>query len=407
LPAEAHNTRPASNPGGPHEVAARRRPWWRGAVAGCLYHSGALRILETISRGYEIAPGNGRRLPHVRRSAHPRFAILCYHRIGTGGIPLFNGLPAEIFEAQMKFLRRRYRIISLDELCREMEQPIGKGHAIAVTFDDGYRDLYAHALPALRKYQIPATIFLPVTSIETGQVPWYDRIFLALKVFPKDKLEISLDRPRSFELSSLEARIEAASVIVQYLRTLPDERRKERCADLERQVVLPREELADRMLTWDQIRSMCAAGVTFGSHTMTHPVVSRLTAPQIESELRQSKAVMEERLGTPVRHFAFPFGQLQDCGTEALPILERCGYASAATTVAGINVPGESLFGLRRVQIGEEHSLAMFAFQLNRLLFSAASGDSAAASSVCSPSRSQARCDSGPAAQWRKRCGTS
>jgi len=361
------------------------RPIWREAVARGLYQSGALRILEKISYYYEIAPGNSRRLPLPHRVKHSKFAILCYHRIGAGGIPLFSELPSEVFEAEMRFLRNHYKLVSLDELCEGMEKPTRNERAVAVTFDDGYRDLYTHALPTLLKYQIPATIFLPVFSIETGQVPWYDRIFLTLKVLPKDVLETVLERPRRFRLVSSNARLNVATEIIQYLRTLPDARRKELCENLEKQVTLPSEELRDRMLTWDQIRAMCRAGITFGSHTMTHPVVSQLTRDQLESEISESKRLLEQRIMGPAPHFAFPFGKPTDCGRAAPPVLARSGYRSAATTIEGTNAPGDSLYELRRTQIGSERSISMFAFKLNQLFLSPGGENSATASVVSSP----------------------
>lgn len=357
----------------------RTRPQWRDLAADGLFHTGALRMLRAVSRRYELRLGDSGGLRLTRRAAHPKFVVLCYHRVGIGGIPLFSELPPGVFEAQMRYVRERYRILSLDELCHEMEKPSRKEDAVAVTFDDGYRDLYPHALPVLRKYRIPATIYLPVDSIETGQVPWYDRIFLALRVFPKDNFEIALDRPRSFRLGFFQSRLNAAAEIIGYLRTLPDERRREFCDALEAQVKLPQDELKDRMLTWDQIRSMGHGGITFGSHTMTHPAISRLTKTQLDRELGDSKKVLEERIRKPAVHFAFPFGKPADNGTAALPLLAQHGYRTATTTVEGANEPGDSVYELRRTQIVNERSLSMFAFKLNQLFLSAADRSSARA----------------------------
>lgn len=388
--AEIQTTDPSTRQRSADSDEASHRPRWRDAVAAGLFHTGALRILQTLARYYEFQGSNRRRLPLSRRAGHTKFVVLCYHRIGTNGIPLFSELPPRIFEAQMRYVRRRYRVLSLDDLCGEIEKPSRKEDAVAVTFDDGYRDLYSHALPVLRKYQIPATIFLPVASIETGQVPWYDRIFLALKVFPKDELKIDLDRPRSFRLVSLRARLATAAEIIQYLRTLPDDRRKEYCTALEEQIILPQDELTDRMLTWDHIRTMHREGTTFGSHTMTHPVVSQLTESQLDSELGESKRTLEHRIGSPAMHFAYPFGKPADCGTAALPFLVRYGYRSAATTVEGVNEPGDNCYELRRSQVGNERSLSMFAFKLNQLFLSSVTEDStttcpAVAPVLCEP----------------------
>jgi peptidoglycan/xylan/chitin deacetylase (PgdA/CDA1 family) len=350
------------------EVAGR--PRWRDAVAAGLFYSGALRIVQAIARNYELKRDARSKFSLTRRKAHPKFVVLCYHRIGIGGIPLFSELSPPLFEAQIRYVSNRYRVLSLDDLCAEMERPSGKDDGVTVTFDDGYRDLYTHALPVLRKYRIPATIYLPLTSIETGEVPWYDRIFLALKVWSKDELEIVLDRPRTFLLGSLQSRIRAAAEIIQHLRTLPDDTRKEYCQLLEERTVLPQNELEDRMLTWEQIRAMRHEGISFGSHTMTHPVVSRLTAAQLERELADSKSILELRIGSPAAHFAYPFGKPADCGTLAEPFLKRVGYRSAVTTVEGSNQPGDNRYEFRRTQICNESTISMFALKLNQLFLS-------------------------------------
>lgn len=350
----------------------RQKTGWRELVAAGLYQTGALRALEGLSRSYELRRDAKRSvLPRWRRVSTAKFAILCYHRIGTGGIPLYSSLPPEVFEAQMRFLRKRYEIVSLTELCERLADPGAKGQAVAVTFDDGYRDLYTQALPVLRAYQVPATIYLTVGAIETGQVSWYDRVFLALQVCPGDTLHLELDKPCRFELPSPAARFRAALEIVGSMRRLPDERRRECCAALERHIPLPPEEMVDRMLTWDQIQTMQRAGLAFGSHSLTHPVLSRVAPARMESELRKSKQVLEERIGQPVKDFAYPFGQRADCGALAGEPFARLGYRSAATTIWGINRGGANPYALRRVQIGEERSLSMFAFRLNQLLLEA------------------------------------
>jgi len=198
-------------------------------------------------------------------------------------------------------------------------------------------------------------------------VPWYDRIFLALKVYPGNEFEITLDGLQKFRLNSQEARLGTAAKIIGYLRTISDTRRREYCREIEERVALPGEELQGRMLNWDQIRTMSRSGVSFGSHTMTHPVVSRLTSSELESELRDSKELLERRLDTPIVHFAFPFGHLEDCGTRAMTVLRQQGYRSATTTIEGVNSRSDNLYALRRTQIVNEPSISMYAFKLNQL----------------------------------------
>ena len=342
---------------------------WREVVAAGLHQSGLLQVARSMARSYELRSDSRRAWPRWHRVSGPKSVILSYHRVGTGGIPLYSSLPSEMFEAQIRFLRKRYRVVSLDELYRELQNPETVEQVVAITFDDGYRDTYTAAFPILQKYQVPATIFLTVSSIESGEVSWYDRVFLAFRVASCDKLDLFLDRPRRFYLPTPAARFRAAQRVVGWMRSLPDRRRRECCAALEKLVPLPPSELTGRMLAWEQIRAMQRAGIAFGSHSLTHPVLSRLAPADLERELLESKQFLEQNLQSPVTDFAFPFGKPDDCGTAARDVLARSGYRLAVTTVQGVNQPGVDPFALRRSSIGEENSPAMFAFNLNRLFF--------------------------------------
>lgn len=341
---------------------------WQESLATALYRTGVTRSMQGISRRFELDVPQGSFWPRWRKAATPKFVILCYHRIGTGGIPLYSELPQRDFEAQMRFLRKRYRVVSLEEVCDGLRNGVSAEPGVAVTFDDGYEGVFTEAFPVLSEYRIPATVFLTVDSIETGRVAWYDRVFLILQVLPPGKLDLHLDASRSFQLSSKQTRLAAATEIVTVLRSLPDWRRKEYCADLEKRVTLDERDVTGRMLNWSQVQTMQQAGIAFGSHTVTHPVVGRLPPPEMERELADSKRFLEAKLGCPVLDFAFPFGKFDECALElSSAILSRCGYRSAATTIPGVNTAAVSRFALQRVAIGEERNLAMFAFRLSQL----------------------------------------
>jgi len=343
---------------------------WKKKLASALYRTGVLRFVGRASRGYEVRRANASRLFSLRRTHGPKFAILCYHRVGTGGVPLYSQLEPEVFEAQMRFLRARYRLVSLDTLHEELSNPRTTGQSVVITFDDGYRDVYTHAFPVLQRYNIPATIFLTVGAVDSGEVAWYDKVFLALSVAPHEKLDLMLDKPRRFLLPTAAARLRAAEEINFWLRGLPDGQRKEFCSQLERLVPLPSDQLAERMLKWEQIRTMQQSGISFGSHTLSHPSVSRLTLAALEEELRGSKAMLEERLGVPVSHFAYPFGKPADYkDTEGA--VARSGYRTASTTVWGINAAGVNPYELCRVSLGEERHLGTFGVKLAQLFLSA------------------------------------
>ncbi len=351
-------------------------PWFkeksRRIVAHGLYRTGLLRAAERLAETHELYRVAGSRLPRLRPSVGPKFGILCYHRVGTEGVPLFSRLEPKVFEAQMRYVKKYYRVVPLRQLCCELQDARPVEPTLAITFDDGYRDVYSYAFPVLQKYQIPATIYLIGRCMETGEVPWYDRIFVGLRLTADSVFEADLDTPRRFQLSSGAARAAAAWEIICYLRTLPDRIRREWCVAFERRFRISERELADRMLTWEQVRTMQRSGVHFGAHTMTHPCVSRLDTTGLQDELLRSRQLLENALQTTVVDFAYPFGKLDDCGLVAEQFLALSGYSSAVTTMEGMNFPGTNLLRLRRVQIGDDSSVAMFAFRVSLKFLEAA-----------------------------------
>jgi peptidoglycan/xylan/chitin deacetylase (PgdA/CDA1 family) len=374
-----------AEPGGPAKAVSKSfRDICRRTVANVLYHTRLLHIARRLESSHQLYSVPDTRWPKLSRFAGSKFGILCYHRVGTEGAPLFSRLEPTVFAAQMRFIKKHYRVVPLGQLCSELQEAHLVKPTLAITFDDGYRDLYTHAFPVLQKYQIPATIYLIGRSMETGEAPWYDRIFAALSAAEGPVLEVKLGSTCRFSLSSPVARAAAGWQIVCYLRSIPDSERRVWCADFETQVPVPERELQDRMLNWKQVREMQRGGVKFGAHTMTHPSVSRLSPSAMENELKSSRRVLEQGLETYVQDFAYPFGKPSDCGSAAEEYLLRCGYRSAVTTRAGTNMIGANLMALRRLQIGDDSSIPSFAFGIGRLFLEGEPESSASAADTLS-----------------------
>jgi peptidoglycan/xylan/chitin deacetylase (PgdA/CDA1 family) len=340
---------------------------WRHRLADGMYQTGLLGAFQVATRYCELR-GNGgaKRLQRVR---NPKYIVLGYHNVGEGGLPLYCRLPKRVFAEQMSYIRRHYRVISLIQMVEELRDPPASGQSVVVTFDDGYAGTYLGAFPVLKEYAIPATVYLTAGSIETGEAPWYDRIFLQLQQ-AAPQLALRLDVDNQFELNNFGSRVEAATTVVMYLRTLRDDDRRRWCESLDRITpLIPRSQIQGAMMNWDQIREMQAAGISFACHTMTHPVLSRLDAEAMRKEIVESKRLIENRLDTYVSDFAFPFGKPNDCSSIAASTLRELGLKTAMTTIVGVNQPGADLFRLRRMVQGNETSLAMFVYRLQRLLF--------------------------------------
>lgn len=194
--------------------------------------------------------------------------VLCYHAVSDGWEHALAVTP-RAFERQLRsLLRRGYRPLGADGLLE------GPRRGLHVTFDDAYRSVH-DALPTLRRLGLPATIFVSTGFADDGGRP----------------------------LAVPELAADAAA---------------------------QPEELAT--MTWDEVRAIADDGVEIGSHTVSHPHLPRLSDAELDRELRQSRARVEERLGRRCRFFAYPYGEHDERVQDAV---RRAGYEAAFALAAG------------------------------------------------------------------------
>jgi peptidoglycan/xylan/chitin deacetylase (PgdA/CDA1 family) len=106
-----------------------------------------------------------------------------------------------------------------------------------------------------------------------------------------------------------------------------------------------RGEVMEPLMDEAQVRDWLAAGHEIGSHTCTHPFLTRLSRDQAREEIIASRKKLEDRFGRPVEHFCYPYG---DCNDAVREFVTEAGYKTAFTTEPGVNTPAESLLGLKR-----------------------------------------------------------
>jgi len=282
-----------------------------------------------------------------------RFQILTYHKVSPDEHPFFEPTHPTIFEKQMQFLKQCYQVLPLTELVERSQVGEIPNRAVAITFDDGYRDNYDFAFPILKKYGFRATVFVATGVIGTGKVLWHDRIFDAFRF-----------------ATAGQVRREAVEVRQQKLQAALDRARSLYGDDQQRWVSEVEEALEPRfpaghahhMLSWGQIREMHSAGIEFGSHTVTHPILSNIPPYELLKELRESKQQLEDQLSAPVVSFAYPNGKTLDYNDDVKATLRQCGYTSAVTTNPGFNRPFADPFELRRGQPWHKE-IEMFRFR--------------------------------------------
>lgn len=291
--------------------------------------------------------------------------IIMYHRIvdGKDSAPYYlSGIQPFVFESQMKFLSENFSVISLEETSENImaDRQIPR-NAVAVTIDDGYIDCYANAYPVLRKYGIPATIFLATGHMGSSKAFWIDKVGYLFKNGRPAKPYYEHPVFSRIELNTAEKRIGFLEPVVQKLKKISENEKSAIIDDLEDFFQVSDGELrVNYNLTWPQIREMSRNGVSFGTHTVTHPILTRIPIDKAEKEIVESKKRIENEIGKPVYGFCYPNGTEADFDDSIIRILKKHGFNYAVTTIWGSNDVNSDLFRLKRMEPNFNSDLANF-----------------------------------------------
>jgi peptidoglycan/xylan/chitin deacetylase (PgdA/CDA1 family) len=306
----------------------------------------------------------------LNRGADGRLCILAYHRVlddSAAGFPFDEGLisaTVESFHRQMEYARRNFDVLTFADLwnCEKQERPWPR-RPLIVTFDDGYRDNLTHAFPVLRQLGIPATIFLATGHIGTGRLFWWDRVAYCIKHTPCERLAMPEFLPDSYFLRDGRERRRAIQEILEWLKRTPEERKEAflNAVAGELRVRLPADIAAGMHLSWDEVRFMVERGIEFGSHTVTHPILTNVTGERLLSEVVDSKNTLERELGTETIAFSYPVGRECFVGSAARAAVSRCGFLYAVCYEESVARLGAlERMALPRIHVESGCSLGLF-----------------------------------------------
>jgi peptidoglycan/xylan/chitin deacetylase (PgdA/CDA1 family) len=303
----------------------------------------------------------------VRPQASQKLHVLAYHRVleieDEDHFPcdpeLISASPAE-FARQMEFVKHHFHPLGLSELLDivERKQKLPP-NSLLITFDDGHQDNYTQAYPILRGLGLPAAIFLSTGYIGgTGQF-WFDRVATLAYYAPPGTLDApGLDAPgldAPLPLGDVASRRKAADEILRQAKRLPNARRLALLQALERQLAahVPRNAaLPSAALSWDQVREMSAGGIEFGSHCVTHPIMSALDDETLHFELAHSRATIQAETGQRAEVIAYPVGREYAFDQRVAPLARDCGYRLGFSYVAGVNLLGAmDPFAIKRIEV--------------------------------------------------------
>jgi peptidoglycan/xylan/chitin deacetylase (PgdA/CDA1 family) len=217
---------------------------------------------------------------------------------------------------------------------------------IAVTFDDGYADNLHVALPILKRYAIPATVFVALGFVSSRSNMFNDRLRESLRSYSESTLCARPFGLGDLDVSTAYGKRVCAETLVQYAKRLHPIERHEFVDYIEKQVKARPDNL---MLTVDELRRLHESGVEIGAHTINHPILASLAPNEAEREINGSKQGLEQIIQADVTSFAYPNGKLgRDFYMEHRDMVSESGFERAVTTDAGISKADTDPYLLRR-----------------------------------------------------------
>jgi peptidoglycan/xylan/chitin deacetylase (PgdA/CDA1 family) len=298
----------------------------------------------------------------VRRATRrePRALVLMYHRVSPDPDYLGMSVSPAHFDQQMALLRTRARVLPLVQLVEWLEgRERPPQDVAAVTFDDGYRDNLEVALPILERHGVPATVFVTTDFVDGIGRPSGERLrqsfaslwdrglgssaWTGIGVKAIDDLagEV-LEHPGSLErLATLAFSLPGFEATVVERLLLAVDRL---AGDVGTSI---------SMLDWAGVRALASRGVEIGSHSVSHPILSRIPDDRARLEVVASKARLEREIGRPVVGFAYPNGHAADFTAADVGRLRAAGYRYACAADRGVNRSGCDPFRLLRIGVGD------------------------------------------------------
>lgn len=297
-----------------------------------------------------------------RGKGEGRLCIVNYHRILSQPDPLLDSEPTvDIFRWQMELLASCFNVLPLNDAIEMLRTERMPPRAVAITFDDGYRSTHDLALPILREYALPATVFVTTGHMEKGSM-WNDIILEATRRLPDGELELHDIGYGSYPLHTASDRQHTALALTERSKYLPPPERAQLRNKLEALAGGTLEQ--ELMLTRDMVRSLSQQNIEIGGHTVTHPILTRIDDDAARAEIVNNKQQLEAILGKRLRLFAYPNGkQGVDFDARHARMVREAGYTAAFTTAVGPATRHSKPYEIPRSRPWDSHPL-MFAGRL-------------------------------------------
>jgi peptidoglycan/xylan/chitin deacetylase (PgdA/CDA1 family) len=269
--------------------------------------------------------------------------ILTFHRVRPQ--PSDNFQPNGLLEITPEFLDELLRalraadidIIPIDQLRRRLANPEAR-RFVVLTFDDGYRDNKEFAWPILKRHGAPFTLYVPSAFADGEGELWW--LALEEAIANNNSVEVTLDgHRRLFETVTDDGKSHTFSEINRHLMAIGTEAEFRAIVHelTARYAIDMQARCREACMGWDEIAAMAADPLTtIGAHTITHPILTKLTEEEARAEMAGGARAIEAHLGRKPVHFSYPVGRPTAASTREFALAAAVGFATAVTTRPGV-----------------------------------------------------------------------
>ncbi len=244
----------------------------------------------------------------------------------------------EFLRATLQHLRSEgVDLVGMDEMAARLASGDTTRRFAAITCDDGYRDNRDHALPVLRAFAAPVTVYVASDFADGRGRLWW--VTLERIIAKANTIEVAMSGTTTrLECATLEAKQAAFDRLHDWLRGMPDANVRREVAALCARHGIDDDAISRELcMDWDELRGFAADPlVTIGAHTISHCNLAKQTDLAASDEMRLSRERIEHALQKPALHLAYPYGDKAAAGAREFALARTLGFKTAVTTRPGM-----------------------------------------------------------------------
>ena len=271
-------------------------------------------------------------------------------------LPLDNALYVSVpkFEKMIKTLSKNFKFVDLFHWVKSPEN----SRCCAITFDDGWKDNYDNAFPILKKYNVPATIFVSAGMVNTNNKFWFYKVEEIIKSSEPNEILKYFKDIMNIDSLNIARKADLSWIVVDNLKKYSMLTIDRIIDDVEKHYkIMYKHERT--LLNWDEIKEMSKYGIAFGSHGLNHAVFTELTDDILTDEVVRSKQILKSKDIYYVPMMSFPNGTYNQnvisiCEGNGYEVLltastKKCGEGNANMLIHRIGINDDTLTNLNRV----------------------------------------------------------